>query len=520
MPDTWHFPEPAVVAESPLVFLHLAALHLHVVRVARRVREDFVEHFRDVLSADGLHLELVAPDRVQHRQRVHRPVELRPRQRLPPAEILARRRDLLDECKRRQLLRRVEPVFHALEEFLQPLHLLDAHDLPVHVLHRPWFRFLRVRRRDAQEVREMPVPVALVPRQLHRPRRQLLLHAREFFLHLALHAFRLLRHLCRHRFLLLCAQRHVPALRLDHLTDAPRRLLLLLAIPPHIRRVRQFHLLDALRRDPAVHLEAPFVRLEHRLLVRLVLLRGRFQLLHCGLDVRFRRRLHHALDGRIVRRTPTRREAQLVDGLHEALHGLALLLRLDIHILRQRRQLVLDGHHRALRLRRDFLHEPHLLCERRRDEPLELRMILARLHRLDGGFLRQIRLDELFVELLRVRVHVLFERRLHPAVLHGRKAARHIFFLESFLAERVHILEAELLHDGLVARQIERPLCQHDRILLELLLVALALAVHTRIELLLPARREVLHDDFPQLCLRLLLCILLPTLIRLALALR
>ena len=365
----------------------------------------------------------------------------------------------------------------------------------------------------------MTVPIAFVARQFDRPRRELFLHALQLLLHVVAHLFSRFRQIRRHRFLLLCTECHVPLLRLDHLPDAPRRFLLLLAVFPNVDRVRELHLLDALRRDPAVRLEPPDICLEHGLLVLLVLLRGRLYVLQCRLDVRLRRRLHHALDGRIVRRTPTRREAQLVDCLHEALHGLALLLRLDIHILRQRRQLVLDGHHRALRLRRAFLHEPHLLRERRRDEPLELRMILARLHRLDGGFLRQIRLDELFVELLRVRVHVLFERRLHPAVLRGRKAARHIFFLESFLAERVHVLEAELLHDVLVARQIERPLREHDRILFELFLIARTLALHARVELLLLLRREVLHDDVLQLVLRVILRFLAPALVRVALVL-
>ena len=510
--------EPIVIAEPALVGVDLVLRDVHVGHVAL-VRHDFVQDFRQVFSGNRLHLEFVASDGVEHRERIDGSVEFRFRQRLPPTEVFARRGNLLEDVRRRRLLVRVEGRFHVRKDFLEGLRFFRAHDFPRLVLDLPRRRLLRVRFRHAQEERKVTVPIAFVARQFDRPRRELFLHALQLLLHFVAQFFRRLRELCGHRLLFLCAHRHVPALRLDHLPDAPRRFLLLLAVFPNVDRVRELHLLDALRRDPAVRLEPPDICLEHGLLVLLVLLRGRLYVLQCRLDVRLRRRLHHALDGRIVRRTPTRREAQLVDCLHEALHGLALLLRLDIHILRQRRQLVLDGHHRALRLRRDFLHEPHLLRERRRDEPLELRMILARLHRLDGGFLRQIRLDELFVELLRVRVHVLFERRLHPAVLHGRKAARHIFFLESFLAERVHVLEAELLHDVLVARQIERPLREHDRILFELFLIARTLALHARVELLLLLRREVLHDDVLQLVLRVILRFLAPALVRVALVL-
>ena len=148
-PDTRHFRDPVVIAEAALVLFHLLLSCLDAGRVSA-ARTDFVNDLLDILPADGLHAELVASRRIDHRERVERLLQLVVFERAPPAEVVTLRGEIEDSVRRAL---DVEALLHVCEEFLQG--------------YMPRLRFLRVRFRDAEDIREMPVPVPLILRQTH-----------------------------------------------------------------------------------------------------------------------------------------------------------------------------------------------------------------------------------------------------------------------------------------------------------------------------------------------------------------
>ena len=148
-PDARYLRDPVVIAEAALVLFHLLLSCLDAVRVSA-ARTDFADDFLDVFPADGLHAELVASRRVDHRERVECLFQLVVFERAPPAEVVTLRGEVGDSVRR---VLDIEALLHVLEEFLQG--------------YMPRLRFLRVRFRDAEDIREMPVPVPLILRQTH-----------------------------------------------------------------------------------------------------------------------------------------------------------------------------------------------------------------------------------------------------------------------------------------------------------------------------------------------------------------